>query len=114
MPAKRESRAPEEPLDASLAAFISNDAVLQEMVRGLLVDMLDEFRYLLKWGSPMVKARMLSTLGAAMVRGTTARPEVDDDDVQRRLAFERAMIEARRDIEAKETVPVALDEVADG
>lgn len=114
MAAKRESRAPEEPLDSALAAFIASDEELRAQVRAVLVDMLNEFRYMLKFGSPPVKAKMLSTLGTAMVRGTTVRAEADEDEVKRRVEFERAMAEARQEIEAKDVVPVPLTEVADG
>ena len=109
--ATTESRSPEAPLDASIAAFIANDDELRTEVRGFIVDMLDEMRYLMKWGSPQIKARMLSSLGSAMVRGTAARHEVDDEEAKARAAFEAAMEEARRPIEELAVETADLDDV---
>lgn len=109
-----ESRSPEAPLDAAVAAFIANDEELRTEVRQLIVDILDEARYLLKWGSPQVKSRMLSSLLSAMVRGTAARHEVDDDEAKARAAFEAAMEAARAPIESLAADTPGLDDLEGG
>lgn len=114
MAAKRESRAPESPLDGALAAFVTSDDELRPIVRAFLVDAMNEWRYLLRHGSPPVKAKLLANLGAALVRGTTVRQEEDDDEMARRAAFEIAMREARQDIERIGGDVAGLDDVDDG
>lgn len=112
--AARESRAPEAPLDAAIGALVGSTPELAALVGEFLKDALAEFRYLLKHGSPPVKAKLLSNLGAALVRGTTVRQEEDEDDKKVRAAFEMAMRNAREDIEAKAPDTAGLGDVDDG
>lgn len=81
-------------LEHVIAEVVARDPVLQSRVRALIITLLTEAERSMKWGTPAVKARLMSTAVPAMIR-TLGDNAAKDDLEELRGEFAKFQAEMR-------------------